>query len=111
MRRYGATGTATGVKTDNLSTLLHLGDSFTEVPGGTANWTFDGNNNYKPASGSVAIAISKADAIIKVDGYTGIYDGNPHGATRKATGVKTDNLSRRRLVLRHRSRLCSWRYQ
>jgi hypothetical protein len=90
---HGATGTATGVKTEDLSSLLHLGAPFTDVPGGTAHWTFDGNTNYKPASGSVAITISQADATISVQGYTGIYDGNAHGATGTATGVKDEDLS------------------
>jgi hypothetical protein len=57
---HGATGTATGVGGADLSSLLHLGASYTNVPGGTANWTFDGNNNYNSKSGSVAIVISKA---------------------------------------------------
>ena len=52
---HGASGTAFGVESTpaDLSSLLHLGDSFTDVPGGTANWTFDGNGNYNSASGSV----------------------------------------------------------
>ena len=46
---HGATGTATGVKGEDLSGLLNLGSSFTDVPGGTANWSFAGNTNYKSA--------------------------------------------------------------
>jgi hypothetical protein len=90
---HGATGTATGVKGESLNSLLHLGSSFTNVPGGTANWSFDGDTNYKPASGSAAITISQADATIKVDGYSGVYDGNAHGATGTATGVKGESLN------------------
>jgi hypothetical protein len=90
---HGATGTATGVDGADLSNLLNLGASFTDAPGGTANWSFDGNTNYKPASGSVAIVINKADATVKVNGYTGTYDGNAHGATGTATGVNNENLS------------------
>src|SRR6185369_12349426 len=37
---HGATGTATGVAGANLTAGLNLGSSFTDVPGGTANWTF-----------------------------------------------------------------------
>jgi Domain of unknown function (DUF5011) len=55
---HGATGTATGVNGENLSNLLNLGQTFTNVPGGTANWTFAGNNNYNSASGSVQIVIN-----------------------------------------------------
>lgn len=57
---HGATGSATGVSSEDLSSLLSLGASFTNVPGGTANWAFAGNSNYNPDSGSVAIVITKA---------------------------------------------------
>ncbi len=61
---HGATGTAKGVKGEDLSGL-HLGASFTDVPGGTANWTFtDATGNYNNKSGSLQIAISKADQVI-----------------------------------------------
>jgi hypothetical protein len=90
---HGATGTATGVKGETLAGL-DLGASFTDVPGGTANWVFtDETGNYNDASGSVSIAISKANATIKVDGYTGVYDGDAHGATGAATGVKGEALA------------------
>ncbi|CAA9358363.1 MAG: filamentous haemagglutinin family outer membrane protein, partial [uncultured Chloroflexia bacterium] len=37
---------------------LNLGASFTNVPGGTANWTFtDATGNYNNATGSVGIVI------------------------------------------------------
>ncbi|HEY3372796.1 MAG TPA: MBG domain-containing protein, partial [Prolixibacteraceae bacterium] len=49
--------------------------------------------NYNDKSGSVAIAISKADPTISVLGYTGIYDGDLHGATGTAKGVKAELLS------------------
>jgi hypothetical protein len=61
---HGATGTATGVSGANLGSLLSLGASFTDVPGGTANWTFVGDRNYNPAAGTVAIVITKADQTI-----------------------------------------------
>ncbi|HEV2721338.1 MAG TPA: Ig-like domain repeat protein, partial [Thermoanaerobaculia bacterium] len=90
---HGATGSATGVLGENLSSLLNLGASFTDVPGGTAHWTFAGNTNYAPASGDAAITITKANATIHVNGYSGVYDGNAHGATGSATGVVGENLS------------------
>ena len=73
--------------------MLHLGATFTNVPGGTANWTFDGNGNYNSTNGSASIAISKADAAITVNGYNGVYDGAAHGATGSARGVKNEDLS------------------
>jgi hypothetical protein len=90
---HGATGTAKGVKGETLAGL-DLGASFTNVPGGTANWTFtDGTGNYNDKAASVAIVISKADPTISVSGYTGVYDGNPHGATGSAKGVKNEALA------------------
>jgi hypothetical protein len=42
---------------------LNLGSSFTNVPGGTANWTFtDVTGNYNNKSGSVALVITTAFA-------------------------------------------------
>jgi hypothetical protein len=57
---HGATGTATGVNNENLNALLNLGASFTNVPGGTAQWSFDGGANYNAAAGEVAIIINQA---------------------------------------------------
>lgn len=55
---HGATGTATGVNGEDLSSLLNLGDTFTNVPGGIAHWTFAGNANYNSANSSVDIKIT-----------------------------------------------------
>ncbi|MEK7237520.1 MAG: YDG domain-containing protein, partial [Nitrospirota bacterium] len=55
---HGATGTAVGVLGESLSAGLNLGATFTNIPGGTANWTFSGGTNYTDQSGSVAIVIS-----------------------------------------------------
>jgi hypothetical protein len=90
---HGASGTATGVGGVDLSGSLNLGATFTNVPGGTAHWIFTGGTNYNDASGNVAIVINKANAAINVVGYTGIFDGNPHGASGTATGVGGVNLS------------------
>lgn len=90
---HGATGSATGVNGENLSSLLNLGSSFTDVPGGTSHWTFAGNASYAPASGDVAITITPRAANIAVNGFTGTYDGQAHGATGSATGVSGENLS------------------
>ena len=90
---HGATGTATGVGGVNLSAQLDLGAGFTDVPGGTANWTFTGGTNYNDQSDSVAIVINKANATVTVSGYTGTYDALPHSATGTATGVGGVDLS------------------
>jgi MBG domain-containing protein/Big-like domain-containing protein/Kelch motif protein/galactose oxidase-like protein len=90
---HGATGTATGVGGVDLNGLLNLGSTFTNVPGGTAHWVFTGGTNYNDASGDVAIVINKANAIITVNGYTGFYDGNAHGATGTAAGLGGADLT------------------
>ena len=82
---HAATGTASGVNSEDLSGLLHLGSTFTNVPGGTATWTFDGNDNYNSATGSVAIVITKANATIDVTGYTLTYSGSADTAAGTAT--------------------------
>jgi len=89
---HGATGFAVGV-TDELSAVgssLNLGASFTDAPGGTANWIFSGGTNYNDQIGTADIVISKANAAVTVNGYTGIYDAAAHGATGSAVGVTGD---------------------
>src|SRR5207244_12862740 len=71
----------------NLSSSLNLGASFTNYPGGTAHWVFTGGTNYHDQSGDVAIDIAKANAIVTVSGYSGIYDAAAHGASGSVTGV------------------------
>ena len=88
---HGASGTAKGVKGEPLNGL-DLGANFTNVPGGTAHWTFtDVTGNYNNTSGDAAIVISKADATVSVNGYTGVYDGAAHGASGTATGVNGES--------------------
>ncbi|MFN4761506.1 YDG domain-containing protein [Gillisia sp. Q332] len=90
---HGASGTAVGVNDEALAGL-DLGASFTNVPGGTANWTFtDVTGNYEDESGSVEIVINKADATVTVAGTTVTYDGNPHGASGTAVGVNDEALA------------------
>ncbi|MDD1652588.1 MAG: YDG domain-containing protein, partial [Methanomicrobiales archaeon] len=91
---HGASGSATGVLGENLTSMLNLGSSFTNVPGGTATWIFtDTTGNYNDDASTVDIAISRADAMINVFGWTGTYDGAAHGATGSATGVLGENLT------------------
>ena len=90
---HGAPGTATGLGGVDLSDLLDLGSAFVDAPGGTADWSFAGNADYAPASGEVGISISQITASITVSGYTGVYDGNAHGAAVTATGVGGVDLS------------------
>src|SRR5207253_2893812 len=70
---HGAAGSAAGVGGIDLNAQLNLGDSYTNAPGGTANWSFAGGTNYHNASGAVNIDISKADALLNVSGFSGTY--------------------------------------
>lgn len=90
---HGATGTATGIGGVDLSSGLSLGVTFTNAPGGTANWSFAGGTNYNDKNGTASIVINKATATVSVNGYTGVYDAAAHGATGSATGVGGANLS------------------
>jgi hypothetical protein len=90
---HGASGTATGIESPtpaNLNSLLHVAaTTYTDVPGGSVSWTFDGNTNYNSDSGSTTVTITQADAIFDIDGYNVTYDGNAHTATGTATGVES----------------------
>ncbi|MBN1628964.1 MAG: hypothetical protein JW990_04315, partial [Thermoleophilia bacterium] len=55
---HGAVGTATGVRGQNLSGSLSLGGTFTDPPGGTVYWSFEGGTNYLDENGSVEIVIA-----------------------------------------------------
>src|SRR5439155_791304 len=93
---HGASGSALGVETPtpaDLTSLLHLGATFSDVPGGTAHWTFDGNTNYNPASGDAAITIAKAASTTTVTGGSFPYDGTAHPATVVVTGAGGLNLT------------------
>ena len=91
---HGANGTAAGVADADLAGSLTFGDSFTDVPGGTANWTFHGGTNYIDQSGQVEIVITPATASVTVSGYSGVYDGLAHGAVvSEATGVGGEDLA------------------
>lgn len=72
----GASGTATGADGSNLNSLLDLGAKFTNVPGGTANWSFAGNDNHKATSSSVAIQIAKVATTTTVSCDTGPFTYN-----------------------------------
>jgi hypothetical protein len=62
----------------DLSGDLNLGASFTNVPGGTANWTFTGGTNYNDQSGAAAIVINKANATVTANNKSKTYgDLNP----------------------------------
>ena len=88
-RPHGASlNHATGVGGMDLSGGVALGASFTNVPGGTAHWTFS-DANYNDQSGDAAIDISKATAVISVTPYSVTYDGNAAHGDRARLPVST----------------------
>jgi hypothetical protein len=90
---HGASGDCLGVDAKPL-TGLDLGASYTNVPGGKANWSLtDTTGNYNNASGSVNIVISKADAVCTVTPYKVEYDKKAHTATGSCLGVDDEVLA------------------
>jgi hypothetical protein len=83
---HGASGSCSGIGGESAGTL-DLGDTFKDVPGGTANWAFTGNGNYNDQEGDVAITITKAEATCTVSGYSGVYDAAEHGASGSCSGI------------------------
>ena len=68
---HTATGTATGVNSEDLSSLLNLGGTTNTDAGDypSDSWTFNSSNtnpNYNSASGAVHDQIDKADATISI---------------------------------------------
>ena len=63
---HTATGTATGVKGEDLSGLLNLSGTTHTNAGDypSDGWSFSGNASYNPASGTVHDSIGKAEATI-----------------------------------------------
>ena len=86
---HGATGSVVGVAGDASAagSALNLGASFTDAPGGTANWVFTGGTNYNDKTGTAAIVINKANAAITVTPYNVSYDTLAHTATATVVGV------------------------
>ncbi len=83
---HGASGTVTGVDAGGaaLGTTLDLGATFTNVPGGTAYWTFTGGTNYNNQSSTVAIVINKVHLTVTADNKSKTYNGavySPFAAT------------------------------
>ena len=71
---HGATGSCTGLGGADVSAGLDLGESFTDVPGGTAHWSFD-LANYASQSGSVTIGIDRAASSISLLCSDTVYTG------------------------------------
>jgi len=84
-KAHGATGTATGVNGEDLSSLLNLGATFTNVTNGTASWIFAGDKNYDNANGTAAIAISARNIKVTADAQSKTYGNADPALTYKIT--------------------------
>lgn len=74
---HGASGACLGVGEDGELSGLDLGDSFVNVPGGTASWSFtDESGNYNDQNGTVEIVISQKSLTAVATGVSKIYDEN-----------------------------------
>jgi MBG domain (YGX type)/Galactose oxidase, central domain/Kelch motif len=88
--------TATGVKGEDLSSGLNLGNAtHTNAADYPADsWSFTGGTNYNDvAATTIHDVINKTDAHVSVTPYNVVYDGTAHTATGTATGVKGEDLS------------------
>ncbi len=89
---HTASGTATGAQGEDLASLFDFGSSYTNVPGGTAHWTFDAsgaNANYNSQSGDVQITISKASPSITWNNPADIVYGTALGAAQLNASAST----------------------
>lgn len=84
---HGISGTATGVKGEDLSSLLEFGPTFTNVPGGNSSLSFAGNKNYLAEEKRVMpVVITARELEISADVLSKTY-GNPDPVfTYKITG-------------------------
>src|SRR5262249_49906728 len=95
---YGATtlhytGTAySGASYDSAVAPTNAG-TYTVTASYVSDGLVHGFTQYDDASSSVDFTISKADAdLTSIAGYTGVYDGDAHGASGTAKGVMGETL-------------------
>ncbi|MDR7186398.1 hypothetical protein J2X85_003434 [Microbacterium trichothecenolyticum] len=88
---HGATGSCRGLADADVSHGLVLGESYTDVPGGPANWSFE-LPNYVKQTGSVGIAIGKATSSIELECSDTVYNHAPQ-ETCSATVTGAGGLS------------------
>jgi hypothetical protein len=90
---HGVSGSCVGVQGETLTGSL-TGDSFTNVPGGTANWSFNpDSDNYNTKTGTASVTITAVDPTCTITGYTVPHDGLAHTATGSCVGVLGETLA------------------
>ena len=87
---HTATGECTSPTGDVSAGLdLEISTNHTDPGVYTDTWTFTdpSGEGYDPISGQVTNTINKADASCSIEGWSGTYDGSPHGASGTCTGL------------------------
>ena len=84
---HTATGTAKGVLNEDLSGLLSFNPAQFNAGTYADAWSFAGNTNYSPTSGTMTDVITPIDATVTLTNYSGIYDGKSHSASVQITGL------------------------
>ena len=90
---HTATGTATGINSEDLSSLLNLSGTTHTNANVYSNdpWSFAGNTNYNSTNGTLDNNIAKTDAdCSSIAGYAVTYDTNVHTASGSCQGVGSD---------------------
>jgi hypothetical protein len=79
---------------EDVSSLFNAGATFTDVPGGTAHWTFAGNANFVPAAGDTAVTITAKAVTTVADSATRMYGVANPSFTGTSNGlVASDNVA------------------
>jgi MBG domain (YGX type)/Bacterial Ig-like domain (group 3)/Carboxypeptidase regulatory-like domain len=88
------TATATGAGGLNASVTPVNYTNNVNAGSATASATYGGDANHDGSTGNSGFTINKAAAMIVVNGFSGVYDGDPHGVIgSSATGVNSEALT------------------
>jgi Ca2+-binding RTX toxin-like protein len=82
---YGLSGSATGIQGADLGGLLNLGAAFTGAGHYTVTWSFAGNNDFLPASGTTAVDIAPRPVTVTASSATKVYGTADPALTYRVT--------------------------
>ncbi len=84
---HGLSGSAVGIKGEDLNSLLVYGSSFKDVPGGNTFWIFKGNENYLPDTQQmIPVQISPLSITVTADALSKVYGEEDPEFTYTVTG-------------------------
>jgi hypothetical protein len=88
---HNLSGSVTGLDAGGaaLGSSLTFGSSFTDAPGGTGTWNFEGGTNYLDESGTAAVTIGQATPTVSVIEAGGHYTGSVSGLNNTPLGTPT----------------------